>query len=641
MSIPSTNQFHITLNSFKQSKTKKKNLPISINSNIAPGPFQFHNKVSKVATSYKNIGNQINTYEKIKQLTHKGKYESNILKINDVFSMNSITNKNSDFSNNSIINKNNSKIVTNRANPSNNFSNCLITKNNLINSLLGLSKCTSRKCSKNKNKERYTDILTKHKKHNLKIKASKKFHRQKSLTNLVHSSHETKISSCKRNNSNLYSQQYKTSFNLNNNSQSIKRNEKNLALNSQTIFNTITITSGKNKVQNTNENLKRNTLIVNNNCSKNKKNSSSKNKKEYKKKKTYKKIIHAKDIEVSYDKTNINKVCIPYYTSKNQNIFTISKNLYTNNHKNVLTTSSPFNTTNTIGNVNTHGNTNSIKNEISSRKRGLSHGKISLASDIKIKPNEISSHHKSNRSVNVNKFTTNGFIINKYKHETKQQKTMTIQHNAKDTNKSNNENIQHKPKIKINLNSVFQDIKILPTNKTNKNITIEKKHEHKTQISQKQIQNNPQTHNNNVSKPKQNNRNNNDNKTNNNVIHLNLFNNNIIYDDIPLKDDPFDNLNDVVKHINFNKILTNQTNIFSVENPTYKNYQNYFDAEFTRKVKAKNLNNTINMTITHKTISTGTKSSERTNVHNVSISTQDNSNTKRLSSPIHKFNSYN
>jgi hypothetical protein len=179
MSMPSPNQFHITLNSFKQSKTKKKNLPISINSNIAPGPFQFHNKVSKVATSYKNIGNQINIYEKIKQLTHKGKYESNILKINDVFSMISVTNKNSDFSNNSIINKNNSKIVTNRANPSNNFSNCLITKNNLINSLLGLSKCTSRKCSKNKSKERYTDILTKHKKHNLKIKASKKFHRQK------------------------------------------------------------------------------------------------------------------------------------------------------------------------------------------------------------------------------------------------------------------------------------------------------------------------------------------------------------------------------------------------------------------------------------------------------------------------------
>lgn len=64
-----TEQVHNEI-SIRQTKPKKKNMPICINSNPNPGKFLFSNKISKVATAYKKNGEQIQNLEKNKQL-HK------------------------------------------------------------------------------------------------------------------------------------------------------------------------------------------------------------------------------------------------------------------------------------------------------------------------------------------------------------------------------------------------------------------------------------------------------------------------------------------------------------------------------------------------------------------------------------------
>ena len=73
-----TEQVHNEI-SIRQTKPKKKNMPICINSNPNPGKFLFSNKISKVATAYKKNGEQIQNLEKNKQLHNNPQSPSNSL----------------------------------------------------------------------------------------------------------------------------------------------------------------------------------------------------------------------------------------------------------------------------------------------------------------------------------------------------------------------------------------------------------------------------------------------------------------------------------------------------------------------------------------------------------------------------------
>ena len=684
MNTSSTNQPHITINTFKQSKTKKKSLPISINSNIAPGSFLFNNKVSKVATSYKNIGDQINTYEKLKQLNQKGKAQSNVLMINNFFSVNNLSSKNSQMSNNSILNKNNSNIMSSRINPSKNTSNILFSKNNLINNLTGYTTCTSNRNAKYKtiSKDKYNDINNQNTQRNMKLKAVKQIRRQKSIVSLVPSSKGNKMISFKSNyhtksiingGDNQRLRNYNMSVILNNN----HTNDKASPNNSQNIYVNVnhninkafnTIRSEGNSVRNKSERSTVTNCVITKVCKN--RSVSLKHNNNTNNKKSFKKTIHTETIDV--DNTNntktdrkyekaFNILSVPSQSCKNKNISTINKN------GNVLTTYGSFNTSNTIGNLNNNNNNithiKTIKVETGSRKRRLSHGSISLTKETQLNQNEIVSHHRNNNSISINRLALNKFIIHNNNEKKQQQinNNNNIQHNinSNDNNNNNNDDIQTKQQIKINLNPLFQDIKVSSTNRPKQNIPLEKVQVNRKQKSQSKNNNNTQ---NKHSSQKQeqlfrnnihDNMNNiiydtnklslidntNANTNNTNIVYKNLFENeNIIYDDPPLKDDPFDNLNDVVRRLNFKSINTAQANIFSIENNfKYKSYQSYFDIEFDKKVKSKHSLTTTNITSAHKALSTGNKSSERKSFHNVSMSTQDNSNKKYVSSPIHRI----
>ena len=684
MNSSSTNQPHITINTFKQSKTKKKSLPISINSNIAPGSFLFNNKVSKVATSYKNIGDQINTYEKLKQLNQKGKAQSNVFMLNNFFSVNSLSSKNSQMSNNSILNKNTSNIMSSRINPSKNTSNILFSKNNLINNLTGYTTCTSNRNAKYKtiSKDKYNDINNPNTQRNMKLKAVKQIRRQKSIVSLVPSSKGNKMISFKNSyhtntimnvGDNQRMRNYNMSMILNNNYTNDKaspNNSQNIYVNVNSNINKTnkafnTIRSEGNSVRNKSErSTVKNCVVTKANKNRsvslkhNKHNNTNNNKK------SFRKTIHTETLDDNNTKSDrqyekaFNILSVPSQSCKNKNISTINKN------GNVLTTYSSFNTSNTIGNLN-NNNINHIKTikvETGSRKRRLSHGSISLTKETQLNQNEIVSHHRNNNSISINRLALNKFIINNNNEKKQQQQNNNnnIQHNINSNEagvNNNNDDVQTKQQIKINLNPLFQDIKVSSTSRPKQNIPLEKVQVNRKQKSQsknnKNTQNKPSSQ-----KQEQLYRNNNqdninniiyetnklslidnNNTNNNNILCRNLFENeNIIYDDPPLKDDPFDNLNDVVRRLNFKSINTAQANIFSIDNNfKYKSYQSYFDIEFDKKVKSKHSLTTTNITSAHKALSTGNKSSERKSFHNVSMSTQDNSNKKYVSSPIHRI----
>ena len=678
MNASSTNQPHITINTFKQSKTKKKSLPISINSNIAPGSFLFNNKVSKIATSYKNIGDQINTYEKLKQLNQKAKVQSNVLMINNFFSVNSLSSKNSQMSNNSILNKNNSNVMSSRFNPS----NVLFNKTNLINNLTGYATCTSNRCAKFKtlSKDKHNDANSQNTQRNMKLKAVKQIRRQKSIVGLVPSSKGNKMISFKGNHhtnsimnaDNHHVRNYNMSVIVNNNHTSDKAssaNTQNICVNvnnnnNNKTFNTIK--SEGNSVRNKSERSTVKNCVVTKVCKT--RSVSLKHNKQHNNKKSFRKTIHTETIDVDNTNTNTDKnyekacniLSVPSQSCKNKNVPTMTKN------GNVLTTYSAFNTSNTIGNLNNNTNITHIKTikvETGSRKRRLSHGSISLTKETQLNQNEVVSHHRNNNSISINRLALNKFIINnnneKKQQQQQQQKHNGAQHNinTNETNadNTNNNDVQTQPQIKINLNPLFQDIKVSSTSRAKQTIPLEKvqvnrkqksqsKANKNTQIKHKQEQlfrNNNQTNTNNIilETNKLSSVDNNSTNNHNNIFNRNLFeNDNIIYDDAPFPDDPFDNLNDVVRRLNFKSISTTQANIFSTENNCrYDSYQGYFDVEFDKKVKSKHSLTTTNITSANKALSTGNKSSERKSFHNVSMSTQDNSNKKYLSSPIHRI----
>ena len=109
-------------------KQKKKNMPVSINSNPKPGHFLFGSKISKIATSYKDNGEKIQKAEKLKKMKKGGKTQINV-QMNNYLSINS---KLSQLSNGSILTKNSSKIASSRVVPAKNHSTSIFTKVNFL-----------------------------------------------------------------------------------------------------------------------------------------------------------------------------------------------------------------------------------------------------------------------------------------------------------------------------------------------------------------------------------------------------------------------------------------------------------------------------------------------------------------------------
>ena len=109
-------------------KQKKKNMPVSINSNPKPGQFLFGSKISKIATSYKDNGEKIQKAEKSKKMKKGGKTQINV-QMNNYLSINS---KLSQLSNGSILTKNSSKIASSRVVPAKNHSTSIFTKVNFL-----------------------------------------------------------------------------------------------------------------------------------------------------------------------------------------------------------------------------------------------------------------------------------------------------------------------------------------------------------------------------------------------------------------------------------------------------------------------------------------------------------------------------
>ena len=125
-SQPVQNEFNI-----RNLKHKKKNMPISINSNPKPGQFLFGKKISKIATSYKDNGEKIQNIEKAKKMMKNGKTQMNF-QLNNYLSINS---KISQLSNASKLTKNSSKIVSSRIVPAKNLSTTIFSKGNLLSKI--------------------------------------------------------------------------------------------------------------------------------------------------------------------------------------------------------------------------------------------------------------------------------------------------------------------------------------------------------------------------------------------------------------------------------------------------------------------------------------------------------------------------
>ena len=163
-------------------------------------------------------------------------------------------------------------------------------------------------------------------------------------------------------------------------------------------------------------------------------------------------------------------------------------------------------------------------------------------------------------------------------------------------NKENKKNDNYRNKtISINLNKILKDIKIeKKKNKKNHRKHLQKNLEHPIslfQIIEKEIPKEEINENNENKIDKKetelsiitNEKKNSNIKNNNN--NNDLFDENNLYDIPEDNDDKFDNLNSIVRKIQFNKILINCGNLFSVnKNNKYFQYFEKFEKEFIENI---------------------------------------------------------
>lgn len=546
-------------------KQKKKNMPVSINSNPKPGQFLFGSKISKIATSYKDNGEKIQKVEKSKKMKKGGKTQINV-QMNNYLSINS---KLSQLSNGSILTKNSSKIASSRVVPAKNHSTSIFTKVNFL--------------SKNKINKNNEQLINRYNSNNEKRKNSstsnnknikkKNIKRQKSIG--VISTNYTLLG---KKNNNTFVQTHMKNYTSNNIilphsmkvNQSIEEKHKKNCYN---YFAKQRATSSKN---NTKKGFKKPKMISTNPLN------------------------------------EINSHQLNYTTSTNEVL------------KNAFTTLSSL--SNTLGNnCATLNNKSHIK--VNKRERGFSYEiphELRVPSSIQ-KEENYTLHQKRNHSLNLNRFALNNFIISSNKEK----------QNKKATSFKNEEISENRHNVKRNLNLILNNITVKGKKIDSRNSALNQIHQPSLSNYNNNIKNSKNTEvveivtdsiqNENLLFP----------ISNCNNIYKNLFEDEeILYEDPPLIEDKFDELNSIVRRINFPLTTSRTHTIFSIDsNEKYNQYEEYFNKEFERKVQFKHNIQFISNTKINSTISKAGKSSERKS--NISLSTQGSSYKKYLASPLH------
>ena len=569
-SQPVQNEFNI-----RNLKHKKKNMPISINSNPKPGQFLFGRKISKIATSYKDNGEKIQNIEKVKKMMKSGKTQINF-QLNNYLSINS---KLSQLSNASILTKNSSKIASSRIVPAKNLSTSIFSKGNLLSKINFTKKneqLTNRINSTNENSQpKYAS--TSYGKNVMK----KNIKRQKSI-GVISTNYSLIGNQC----NNTFVQTHIKNYTSNNNiiPHSIKMNQ---------------YIEEKNK------------KVFNNNFIKQRV-TSSKNKTKEKIKNVFKKpkIISTNPLnEMNSQKQH-------YNTSSNEAM------------KNAITTLSSL--SNTLGN---NCVTLNNKSRTKVNKRGFSYDN-EIPKEMRVHssiPNQQKDnlHQKRNHSLNLNRFALNNFIIS-INNERKNKK----ERNSKKEELKAIPGTIEKQGVKRNLNIILNNITVKGKKKDSRNSELHYTHQRSlsknnienANIAQEDENDGIKNENKELQIPKFNN------------LNQNLFEDEeILFDEPPEVEDKFDDLNSIVRRIHFSLTTSRSLNIFSIDsNEKYQQYEEYFDKEFERKVQLKHNIQFSSNTKKNHTISKGiTKSSERKSVNNISLSTQESSYKKYFGSPLH------
>ena len=569
-SQPVQNEFNI-----RNLKHKKKNMPISINSNPKPGQFLFGRKISKIATSYKDNGEKIQNIEKVKKMMKSGKTQINF-QLNNYLSINS---KLSQLSNASILTKNSSKIASSRIVPAKNLSTSIFSKGNLLSKINFTKKneqLTNRINSTNENSQpKYAS--TSYGKNVMK----KNIKRQKSI-GVISTNYSLIGNQC----NNTFVQTHIKNYTSNNNiiPHSIKMNQ---------------YIEEKNK------------KVFNNNFIKQRV-TSSKNKTKEKLKNVFKKpkIISTNPLnEMNSQKQH-------YNTSSNEAM------------KNAITTLSSL--SNTLGN---NCVTLNNKSRTKVNKRGFSYDN-EIPKEMRVHssiPNQQKDnlHQKRNHSLNLNRFALNNFIIS-INNERKNKK----ERNSKKEELKAIPGTIEKQGVKRNLNIILNNITVKGKKKDSRNSELHYTHQRSlsknnienANIAQEDENDGIKNENKELQIPKFNN------------LNQNLFEDEeILFDEPPEVEDKFDDLNSIVRRIHFSLTTSRSLNIFSIDsNEKYQQYEEYFDKEFERKVQLKHNIQFSSNTKKNHTISKGiTKSSERKSVNNISLSTQESSYKKYFGSPLH------
>ena len=569
-SQPVQNEFNI-----RNLKHKKKNMPISINSNPKPGQFLFGRKISKIATSYKDNGEKFQNIEKVKKMMKSGKTQINF-QLNNYLSINS---KLSQLSNASILTKNSSKIASSRIVPAKNLSTSIFSKGNLLSKINFTKKneqLTNRINSTNENSQpKYAS--TSYGKNVMK----KNIKRQKSI-GVISTNYSLIGNQC----NNTFVQTHIKNYTSNNNiiPHSIKMNQ---------------YIEEKNK------------KVFNNNFIKQRV-TSSKNKTKEKLKNVFKKpkIISTNPLnEMNSQKQH-------YNTSSNEAM------------KNAITTLSSL--SNTLGN---NCVTLNNKSRTKVNKRGFSYDN-EIPKEMRVHssiPNQQKDnlHQKRNHSLNLNRFALNNFIIS-INNERKNKK----ERNSKKEELKAIPGTIEKQGVKRNLNIILNNITVKGKKKDSRNSELHYTHQRSlsknnienANIAQEDENDGIKNENKELQIPKFNN------------LNQNLFEDEeILFDEPPEVEDKFDDLNSIVRRIHFSLTTSRSLNIFSIDsNEKYQQYEEYFDKEFERKVQLKHNIQFSSNTKKNHTISKGiTKSSERKSVNNISLSTQESSYKKYFGSPLH------
>ena len=569
-SQPVQNEFNI-----RNLKHKKKNMPISINSNPKPGQFLFGRKISKIATSYKDNGEKFQNIEKVKKMMKSGKTQINF-QLNNYLSINS---KLSQLSNASILTKNSSKIASSRIVPAKNLSTSIFSKGNLLSKINFTKKneqLTNRINSTNENSQpKYAS--TSYGKNVMK----KNIKRQKSI-GVISTNYSLIGNQC----NNTFVQTHIKNYTSNNNiiPHSIKMNQ---------------YIEEKNK------------KVFNNNFIKQRV-TSSKNKTKEKLKNVFKKpkIISTNPLnEMNSQKQH-------YNTSSNEAM------------KNAITTLSSL--SNTLGN---NCVTLNNKSRTKVNKRGFSYDN-EIPKEMRVHssiPNQQKDnlHQKRNHSLNLNRFALNNFIIS-INNERKNKK----ERNSKKEELKAIPGTIEKQGVKRNLNIILNNITVKGKKKDSRNSELHYTHQRSlsknnienAKIAQEDENDGIKNENKELQIPKFNN------------LNQNLFEDEeILFDEPPEVEDKFDDLNSIVRRIHFSLTTSRSLNIFSIDsNEKYQQYEEYFDKEFERKVQLKHNIQFSSNTKKNHTISKGiTKSSERKSVNNISLSTQESSYKKYFGSPLH------